>query len=135
TVLMVETVPKHSQHRVAGTARKSRGLGSVTIFNCGENFLNPFRAPPEPAATPPNASLEHNGERYDRDDQNRPHYRTAFVKLVDQTVTAQKTGRLFRSGCNGWCSSRCRGGCGTCCANCCWTGHSAWRSRLAYGWN
>ena len=86
-VLMVETVPNHSQHRIAGTARKPRSLGSVTIFNRGENFLDPFRIAPEPAATPPNASLEHDGERYDRDDQNRPHYRTAFVKLVDQPVT------------------------------------------------
>jgi hypothetical protein len=95
---MVETIPKHSQYGVAGTARKPRSLGSVAIFNCGENFLNPFRIAPEPAATPPNAALEHNGERYDRDDQNRPHYRAAFVELVDQPITAQKTGRLFRSG-------------------------------------
>src|SRR5205814_4127239 len=63
-VLMVETIPKHSQYRVAGTARKPRGLGSVTVFNCRENFLDPFRIAAEPAATPPNASLEYNGERY-----------------------------------------------------------------------
>jgi hypothetical protein len=84
---MVETIPKHSQHRIAGTARKSRRLGRVTIFDRGKHLLDPFRITPEPAATPPNASLEHNRQSYDRDDQNRPHHRAAFVKFVDQPVT------------------------------------------------
>ena len=116
---MIETIPHHAQNRIAGTAGKPRCLGHIAIFNCGENFLDPFRIPPEPAATPPNASLDHNRERNDRHDQNRPHHRAAFVKLVDQPVATQKTSRLFRSGCSS-CSRTRRSGCSrTCCANCC----------------
>jgi hypothetical protein len=37
-------------------------------------------------------ALEHNGERYDRDDQNRPHDRAAFVKLVDRIAAGGVAG-------------------------------------------
>jgi len=55
-----------------------------------KNFLDPFSDPAGTSGHPqPNAALEHNGERYDRDNQksatlpDRP-----FVKLVDQPVTS-----------------------------------------------
>src|SRR5215472_8584169 len=50
--------------RVSITTRKPRSLGGVTVFDGGKHFLDPFRIPAEPTATPPNASLKHDGERY-----------------------------------------------------------------------
>src|SRR5207245_1326896 len=79
-VLVIEAIPHHAQNWVPRPARKPGGLGGVTVFDCREYFLDPFRIPSEPAATPPKNSLDHHGEPDDRHQQNRPHHRTAPVE-------------------------------------------------------
>ena len=36
------------------------GTEVIVVFNCGEHFLDAFWIAPEPAATPPEDSLDHN---------------------------------------------------------------------------
>ena len=127
---MGETVPRHSQHRVAGTARKPRGLGSVTIFNCSENFLDPFRIPPEPPATPPDGAPSTTVSRLSNDRigyitgtpswncrSTVPPNRPAGVPEMGGTAAEDSSQRLQRD----LCASPCR------------TGHRAPASTLAAG--
>ena len=50
----------------------------------GENFFDPFRIAAHPAAEPPENALEHDGERDDRNNQDRPHDRAALAEIIDQ---------------------------------------------------
>ena len=80
---MIEAVPHHAQNRITRSAGKPGGLGDIAVFNRSEYFLDPFRIPSKPAASPPKDSLDHNRESNDRYDENRPHDRATLAKIVD----------------------------------------------------
>src|SRR5438093_13771329 len=102
-MLMIEAIPHHAQNGVARTPSKSRSFGRITVFDCGEHFLDAFRITSEPAATPPKDALDHDCERNDRHDENGPHDRAALVKLVDQPVASKEASRFgFRWGRSSW---------------------------------
>src|SRR5204863_7935083 len=132
-VLVIEAVPHHAQNRITRSAGKPRGFSRITVLNRGEHFLDAFRITSEPAATPPKDALDHDCERNDRHDENWPHDRAAFVKLVDQPVASKKaSGFGFRrrwSSCRG---ARGSGRTGTLCASRCRTRHRARRYWLSY---
>jgi hypothetical protein len=98
-VVVIETVPHHSQNRGARSAREPRGLGDIAVFNRGEHFLDTFGIAPKPAAAPPEDSLDHNREADDRHDQNGPHNGATLAELVDQPIAAEHptAGFLFGS--------------------------------------
>ena len=130
---MIEAIPHHAQNGVARTPSKSRSFGRITVFDCGKHFLDAFWITSEPAAGPPKDALDHDCERNDRHDENWPHDRAAFVKLVDQPVASKKaSGFSFRrrwSSCRG---ARGSGRCGTLCASRCRARHRARRYWLSY---
>ena len=86
-VLVIQAVPHHAQNRIARVARQARSFSHVADLDRGKNFLDPLGIAAHPAAEPPEDALEHDGERDDRDDQDRPHDRAALGEIVDQEVS------------------------------------------------
>ena len=127
---MIEAIPHHAQNGVARTPSKSRSFGRITVFDCGKHFLDAFWITSEPAAGPPKDALDHDCERNDRHDQNRPHNRPALAKLVDQPVAAKQA--RFRSGRSSWRGTRSGRRSRTLGTGWCRARHCAWCSGLPY---
>src|SRR5947207_5328638 len=122
-MLVIEAVPNHAQTRVARTSGKPGSFSRIAVFNRGEHLVDALRIASEPAATPPKNSLDHDRKRDDRHNQNRPHNRPTFVKLVDQPVAAKKPGFGFWR--RSWRESRSDRRSGTLGAGSCRAGHCA----------
>src|SRR6478752_6071491 len=85
-MLVIQSIPHHSQNRVAGTARQAGSLRHVSGLDGGENFLDPFWIAAHPAAPPPENALEHDGDGNNRYNQDRPHDGTALAEVIDEEI-------------------------------------------------
>jgi hypothetical protein len=88
-VLVIQTVPHHSQHRVARIAGEPGGFRYVADFDGGKNFFNPLGIAAHPTAEPPENALQDDRQRDNRDHQNRPHDRAAGLEVVNEEILVE----------------------------------------------
>src|SRR6266480_2037980 len=94
---MVQPVPHHSQNWIAGIAGKPRRFRDVADFDRRENLFDPLGVASEPTSAPPEDSFDHDRQRDDRYEKDRPHDRTALIKVINDEIATPTTG--FRRGC------------------------------------
>ena len=108
-MLVVQTVPDHAQNRVSRIAGKPGCFSDVADLDSGENLLDPFRIAAHPAAEPPEDALEDNGQRRQRDNQDRPHDGAALFEIIDEEIFIERPFRARGRGRRTTWGGRCTG--------------------------